>query len=106
MKEKPKVEAKFDEDTRKASFECEFDKLDRGDVAYTLEWQVGNDTIRSGFNTEGKDRLMEAELGDHFGYGMKVRITYCKVRYFRGFQSWTHSRGLQFAVRQLICAVS
>ena len=37
---------------------------------------------------------------------MMQETNYCKVLYFRGFQNWTYSRGLKFAVRQFICTVS
>jgi hypothetical protein len=68
----PRLKVDFDKDTKVSTFECEFDKLDRGDVKYLIDWVIDDNTVLSVETTEDKSELTQEQYGAG-GYGVKVR---------------------------------
>ncbi|XP_033756295.1 uncharacterized protein LOC117339040 [Pecten maximus] len=78
LPEKPVISVDYDRTKMETEFTCKFDKLDRGDVIYLLDWKVNDVVVKSSSIDDDMDVMDEATYGDG-GYGVKVscHVTPC-----------------------------
>lgn len=76
----PKLSVSYNVNETEAQFECEFDRLPRGDVVYRVQFFVEDVEVKTWNNVDGKAEnyvLSESEYGQA-GYGIKVSFVRCR----------------------------